>query len=99
MVQGFPKNDRLRLLRQQLRENFQSSNLKHSIDKRYTLETAHSTIIRFKSPLADNNRFIDCLKKYRNYDFGISKIGKAEFVYNDWYMTNSIVSKIKSFCL
>ncbi len=99
MLQGFPKNDRLRLLRQQLRESFKSSKLEHSIDKRYTIETAHSTIIRFKKPIADNNLFIGCLEKYRDYDFGISKIDKVDFVYNDWYMTDSIVSKIKTFYL
>jgi 2'-5' RNA ligase len=99
MVQGFPMDDRLKLLRQKLRDNFRNSPLESSMDKRYTLETSHSTIVRFKNPIANNNLFIDCLNKYRNYDFGVSEIDKIEFVYNDWYMTNSIVSKIKTFNL
>jgi len=57
------------------------------------------TIIRFKNPINDNHLLIDCLNKYRNCDFGISEIGKIEFVCNDWYMTNSKVSVIKSFDL
>jgi 2'-5' RNA ligase len=99
MVQGFPVDDRLKLLRQKLRDSFRNSPLEHSMDKRYILETSHSTIIRFKRPIVNKNLFIDCLNKYRSYDFGISEIDKIELVYNDWYMTNSIVSKIKTFDL
>lgn len=99
MVQGFPLDNRLNLLRQQLRNNFRNSTLEHSMDKRYTLGTAHSTIIRFKNPIINNNLFIECLKKYRDYDFGVSEINNIEFVYNDWYMDNSIVSKIKTISL
>lgn len=99
MLQGFPINNTLKLLRNQLRDEFKNSTLEHSIDKRYAIETAHSTIIRFKSPIINNNSLIDFLSKYRNYNFGISEVNKIEFVYNDWYMTNSIVSKIKTFYL
>lgn len=99
MLQGFPMDNKLSLLRQRLRDNFKNSTLEHLIDKRYTLETAHSTVIRFKNPITNNNLFLDCLNKYRNYDFGISKIDSIEFVYNDWYMTNSIVSQIERFIL
>lgn len=99
MVQGFPLDNRLNLLRQQLRNNFRNSNLENSIDKRYTLGTAHSTIIRFKNPIINNNLFIECLKKYRDYNFGVSEIDNIEFVYNDWYMDSSIVSKINTIIL
>lgn len=47
----------------------------------------------------NNNSLIDLLDKYRNYNFGTSAIDKIEFVYNDWYMDNSIISKIKTFYL
>lgn len=98
LIQGFPLDNRLSLLRQQLRDNFRNSAL-HSIDKRYTIEAAHSTVIRFKDPISNNNLFIDCLNKYKHYDFGIAEIDNIEFVYNDWYMTNSVVSKIQTFVL
>lgn len=99
MVQGFPLDNRLSLLRQRLRDNFKKSTLEHSIDKRYTLETAHSTIIRLKNPIINNNLFIDCLNKYRDHNFGVSEIDNIEFVYNDWYMDSSIVSKIETITL
>lgn len=99
MIQGFPTDNKLNLLREHLRESFQNSALDHSIDKRYPIKTAHSTIVRFKDPITDNSCLIDLLNKYRNYNFGVSKIEAIDLVYNDWYMTNKIVSKINTFPL
>ena len=42
MIQGFPTDENLNNLRNGLRNSFRSSNLKQSIDKRYTIQTAHS---------------------------------------------------------
>lgn len=97
MVQGFPADDRLQLLRKRLRDAFRNTQLESSIDQRYTLETAHSTIIRFKKPVTDKDRLLDCLRRYREFDFGSSEYKEISLVYNDWYMTNSIVRNIMSF--
>ncbi|AZO94626.1 mutarotase [Halocella sp. SP3-1] len=99
MVQGFPQSNRLKLLRECLRDNFKSSSLENSIDQRYKLETAHSTVIRFKKPLASNKPFLDHLKSYREYDFGDCQLKKLDLVYNDWYMSSAKLSQIKTFQL
>lgn len=99
MIQGFPQTNRLKLLRKHLRTNFKSSSLENSIDQRYKLETAHSTVIRFKKPLASNKLFLDYLNNYREYNFGDCQLKKLELVYNDWYMSSAKVSKIKTFKL
>ncbi|MEY2194016.1 hypothetical protein AB7942_14945 [Neobacillus sp. BF23-41] len=59
MIQGFPLDDNLLKLRNQFRHSFLSSDLKQSMNERYTLKTAHSTVIRFKNPLQNNKTFID----------------------------------------
>lgn len=99
MVQGFPLNDDLAVLRGQLRQRFKASGLEHSIDQRYTLDTAHSTVIRFKAPFADQARFVEYLKKYRDSEFGAAEIPQIEFVHNNWYMSNSMVSRVGLFTL
>ncbi|MEH7484694.1 hypothetical protein V7157_27220, partial [Neobacillus drentensis] len=97
MIQGFPLDDNLLKLRNQLRHSFLSSDLKQSMDERYTLKTAHSTIIRFKNPLQNNKTFIDYLHRYREYNFGCVNFDCIDFVFNDWYMTNSLVKTLKTF--
>jgi 2'-5' RNA ligase len=99
MIQGYPVDDRLKKIRDQLRENFSGSKLENSIDKRYLLETAHSTIIRFKNQVKNPDPLLECLYKYRTQDFGITQISHLDFVFNDWYMSNKVVSNMKTFIL
>jgi 2'-5' RNA ligase len=85
MVQGFPQDGALASLRQTIREFFQHADLPHSIDQRYRLQTAHSTVIRFKKPLANPVALLEEVSKYQAQDFGSFKIASVELVYNDWY--------------
>ena len=85
MIQGFPSNNDINVIRDNLRNNFKLSNLEHSIDSRYPIKTAHSTIIRFKEKLADTEKFMKLLEKYREYNFGKTKVAGLELVHNDWY--------------
>ncbi|KFF05454.1 2'-5' RNA ligase family protein [Flavobacterium reichenbachii] len=85
MIQGFPLDDSIDILRNKLRENFQNTNLKQSIDSRYTISTAHSTIMRFKENLKDPEKLIAVTEKFRDYDFGEFTVENLELVYNDWY--------------
>jgi len=85
MIQGFPKNEMLNNLRNNLRTSFKNTNLEQSIDKRYTIQTAHSTIIRFRNELQDKKEFLEVIKKYKNYEFGNFEVNELELVFNDWY--------------
>lgn len=94
MLQGFPLNDNLAALRDQLRSLFKASGLEHSIDHRYAIETAHSTVIRFGQAPRNMEQFIRYLQTYRDYEFGVTEIPCIDFVCNDWYMSEAAVSKI-----
>jgi len=85
MVQGFPENEILNNLRNNLRTNFKNSDLEQSLDKRYLIQTAHSTIIRFRKKIQNKNEFLEIIEKYKNYDFGSFEVKKLELVFNDWY--------------
>lgn len=85
MIQGFPTDESLNNLRDKLRENFKKSTLQQSIDSRYTIATAHSTVLRFQEKLQNPKQLIDVAEKFRDFDFGEFKVENIELVYNDWY--------------
>jgi 2'-5' RNA ligase len=97
LLQGFPQDNNLEKIRSKLRHIFQASSLEHSVDKRYSIQTAHSTVIRFKKELNNSSRFLEFLNKYRNWNFGSSNIKQLELVYNDWYHKSSFVEVLFTF--
>lgn len=88
MIKGFPLNNDINIIRENLRKNFKSSKLTNSIDKRYRLITAHSTIIRFKNNLKNPIKLIELIERYKDYNFGYSNIKELEFIFTDWYQRN-----------
>ncbi|MGB8318325.1 MAG: hypothetical protein WCE54_09390, partial [Ignavibacteriaceae bacterium] len=54
-------------------------------DIRYRIKTAHSTVIRFREELKHSLNFLSLLEKYRDYNFGKTKINQLELVQTDWY--------------
>ena len=85
MLQGFPSDETLNNFRNKLRDNFKNSDLQQSIDSRYEIATAHSTIMRFQEKLKNPEKLIQVLEQYRDYDFGEFRVKELELVYNDWY--------------
>ncbi|WP_046246062.1 2'-5' RNA ligase family protein [Hymenobacter terrenus] len=85
MVQGVPEDDSLENLREQTRKFFRQSGLQHSIDQRYTIQTAHSTVIRFKNPIQDPHILVEIIRKYQQFFIGSFEVNTVELVYNDWY--------------
>jgi 2'-5' RNA ligase len=85
LLQGFPQDEMLWHLREQLRTCFQQSRLSHSIDARYPLQTAHSTLVRFRSPLRNPARVIEWIQARKQAFIGSFLVDTLELVYNDWY--------------
>lgn len=97
MLQGFMNNNVLNEIRDNLRIEFKKSELEQSLDKRYSIQTAHSTIVRFRNHLNEKENFLRIIDKYTDYDFGSFEIKKIEFVYNDWYQRKELVKKLYEF--
>lgn len=97
MVKGFMNNNVLNDIRDRLRKEFKNSNVEQSLDKRYLIQTAHSTIIRFRKELSHKENFLELLDNSINYDFGTFKVHKFELVFNDWYQREQYVKKIHDF--
>lgn len=99
MIQGFPTDENLNNLRNGLRNSFRSSNLKQSIDIRYTIQTAHSTVVRFREKLIRINEVLEVLDYYKDYEFGTFEVNELELVFNDWYQRKNNSKLIKKFHL
>lgn len=97
MIQGFLKDNTLNLIRSNLRNNFKNSDLEQSIDKRYAIQTAHSTIFRLKEKFRNKRAFLKTVEEYRDYDFGTFSVDTLEFVCNDWYQRKEYVKMLNTF--
>ena len=97
MLQGFTNSNSLDNLRNNLRTNFTNSGLEESIDKRYSINTAHATVARFRKEISNKEKLIETLEKYRNFDFGKFKVEKYYLVYNDWYQRKQFVKELHEF--
>lgn len=99
MIQGFPSDNSLEKLRDRLRYNFKNSQLQQSIDTRYSINTSHSTVARFRTPFTRKEDYLAVLEEYRNYFFGTLKVKTLEFVYNDWYLRKSSAKLLDAFLI
>lgn len=99
MLQGYPQGHTLDIVRDRLREYFKATELEQSIDQRYTIQTAHSTVMRFRKPVQQKQQLLDVLKAYRTFHFGTFKVGEMALVFNDWYQKNDVVQTLAKFDL
>ena len=97
MIQGFVSNNFLDDLRNNLRKNFKNSGLEESIDKRYSISTAHSTVVRFRKKIKNKEKLMEILEKYRDFNFGKFTVEKYDLVFNDWYQREQFVQQLHEF--
>jgi 2'-5' RNA ligase len=98
LVQGF-LTEKLNQIRDDLRVSFKKSDLQQSIDKRYAIQTAHATIVRFSKTLQNPAALVNLLEKYRDFDFGTFEVKQIALVHNDWYQRERFVKKLHLFTI
>lgn len=99
LIRGFSENATLNGLRNKLRESFRDSSLQQSIDKRYGIKTAHSTVMRFRKPLQNPKLFSQKLTELKNMEIGKFEIKELELVTNDWYQRQRNTTLLHTFRL
>ncbi len=99
VVKGDAAGNELNALRDQLRSAFKASGLTHTIDQRYTLQTAHITVFRFKQSLRDAARFIRHVATMREVEFGSTTLQEMELVGNNWTMQQKRIRQLGTFSL
>ena len=99
LIQGFPVDNSLDLLRDNLRRSFKASRLMSSIDSRYSIKTAHMTVARFRSPILHADPYLQKLRSYRSHTFGTMVVQRLELVFNDWYQRQAATRQLANFSL
>lgn len=93
LAQGFPRDEALPELRDRLRDELRARGLDGSLDGRYKLVTAHSTLLRFVRPLTQPARFLHTLTQLRETPLGAMHVNALELVENDWYMSSATLER------
>lgn len=97
LAQGIPCDDSLGALRERLRVQLRARGLDASLDQRYKLVTAHSTLLRFMRPLAQPARFAEAIGALRDAPLGRMRVESVELALNDWYMSSGTLRHIETF--
>jgi len=99
MIQGFPADDTLAQMRDDLRTAFKQHNFTVDIDRRYKIADAHTTVMRFKRPRSDWSRLLDLLRDNRTTDFGEMRVNMLELILGDWYASAGSVQILEKYPL
>ncbi|WP_017473053.1 hypothetical protein [Amphibacillus jilinensis] len=95
MIQGFPDDSTLALLRDSIRKNIKEAEVINTLDQRYKAHTAHITCLRFQQSYLKNRQdFFKFLEASRSLSFGTSKISELELVRNNWFMQQDQTEQI-----
>ncbi len=99
LIKGYPEDGQLNQIRENLRKEFGSSTVKQSLDKRYLLKTAHSTVLRFRHPVPDPESLLHQVAQFKELPFGSFEVNQLEFVFNDWYQRHEKIVQLKTYTL
>jgi 2'-5' RNA ligase len=99
LAKGFPRGGTLELLRARLREALRERGLDGTLDQRYRLVTAHSTLLRFIAPPVEPARLAAVLAGMRDVPLGCMRVERLQLVVNDWYMSSAAVEPVATFAL
>jgi hypothetical protein len=87
MIGGTSEDDALNDLRDLLREELPAAGLTGTMDFRYKLVTAHSSIMRFKTVPDNLPALIDLLSTWHERSLGSYVVDHVDFMLHDWYMS------------
>jgi len=99
MMQGFAQQNALNHLRDRLRAVLTAYGLGDTLDTRYRIQTAHSTIVRFQTPLSNPPGFLAHLRHLRASLCAQTLCATIQWVKNDWFMSRDHVELIEEFHL
>ena len=99
MIQGFPADDVLAQLRDELRSAFRRHGVGENLDRRYKITAAHLTAMRFSNPKADWKRLLSLLEAHRETDFGETRFQSVQLIWTDWCASTGVVRLLQEYPL
>jgi 2'-5' RNA ligase len=97
LVQGFPQDDALVRLRDELRSALRDRGVGENLDRRYKIVAAHLTVMRFSHPKADWKRLLDFLQAHRETDFGETRFQSLQLIWNDWCASAGVTRTVQEY--
>ncbi len=99
LIQGFPQDDVLARLRDDLRSALRTAGMGGNLDLRYKITAAHLTVIRFSNPEAEWKRLRDFLRAHRQTDFGETRFRSLQLIWSDWCASAGVVRTLRKYVL
>lgn len=99
MIQGFSVNNALNQMRDELRAAFAQNGLASQLDRRYKINTAHLTIMRFAQVQTDCKKLATLLAENRETDFGETMVDRIQLVWSDWYASAGTTRTLQEYRL
>ncbi len=99
IMQGFAERNALNGLRDHLRAILTAHGLGGTLDTRYRIQTAHSTIARFQAPLRNPPGLLAHLRHLRATVSTRTLCAAVQWVKNDWFLSRDNVEVFEEFHL
>lgn len=99
MIQGFPDDDTLAKIRDDLRVTLRENQLGEQLDARYKITTAHVTVMRFCDDKLDGEGLLALLKARRSANFGETPVENLELILGDWYASAGTARTLQEYRL
>ncbi|MFZ0828313.1 MAG: 2'-5' RNA ligase family protein [Verrucomicrobiia bacterium] len=99
LIQGFPQDEDLPRLRDDLRNALRDGGVGENLDRRYKITAAHLTVMRFSQPQADWKRLLDFLRAHRETNFGESTFRSLQLIWGDWCASAKTVRVLQEYQL
>ena len=99
MIQGFPHDDTLDQMRDDLRESLEANQLGEQLDARYRIKTAHITVMRFCEANLNAKPLLALLAANRATDFGETRVENLELILGDWYASADTARTLQEYKL
>jgi 2'-5' RNA ligase len=93
------QSDALNALRDRLRGDLTRAGLGETLDRRYRIVTAHSTVLRFQSQPDHLPELARYLIAQRTREIGAFAAETVAFTFNDWYMSHDVVRVLETYPL
>jgi 2'-5' RNA ligase len=93
------QSDALNALRDCLRDDLTRAGLGETLDRRYHIVTAHSTVLRFQAQPDHLPELVRYLAAQRGREIGMFSAERVEFTLNDWYMSHDVVRVLETYRL
>lgn len=99
LIQGFPADDGLSEIREELHKAFERAGFAGMLDRRYRPVAAHLTVARFRDPRSDWRRLASMLRENRCREFGETEVGSLQLIWGDWYASADVVRLLREYPL